>query len=58
MNPLSRIDGTRPLIQASFFEKHDYVILDGGAEHQSPLQDPVWDTVAVPREKFAKHKST
>jgi FkbM family methyltransferase len=42
----------------AFFEKHDYVILDGGAEHQSPLQDPVWDTVAVPREKFAKHKST
>jgi FkbM family methyltransferase len=41
----------------AFFEKHDYVILDGGAEHQSPLRDPVWDTVAVPREKFAKRAS-
>jgi FkbM family methyltransferase len=41
----------------AFFEKHDYVLLDGGAERQVPLLDPVWDTVAVPREKFAKRKS-
>jgi FkbM family methyltransferase len=41
-----------------FFKKRDYVMLDGGAEHQSPLLDPVWDTVAVPREKFAKRKSS
>src|SRR5262249_55630996 len=42
----------------AFFEKHDYVILDGGAEHQSPLQDPVWDTVAVPREVCLKRSSS
>jgi FkbM family methyltransferase len=41
----------------AFFEKHDYILLDGGAEHQSPLRNPVWDTVAVPRERFAKHCS-
>jgi FkbM family methyltransferase len=41
----------------AFFEKHDYVILDGAAEHQSPLQEPVWDTVAVPREKFCRAQS-
>ena len=42
----------------AFFKKHDYVILDGSAEHQFPLPDPVWDTVAVPKEKFAKRKSS
>jgi FkbM family methyltransferase len=38
----------------AFFKKHDYALLDGGAEHQSALKDPVWDTVAVPREKFIR----
>ena len=36
----------------AFFRKHDYLLLDGAAEHQSPLKAPVWDTVAVPMEKF------
>jgi FkbM family methyltransferase len=35
-----------------FLREHDYVILDGSAEHQLPLDHPVWDTVAIPREKF------
>jgi FkbM family methyltransferase len=34
-----------------FLREHDYVILDGSAEHQSPLDHPVWDTVAIPKEK-------
>jgi FkbM family methyltransferase len=42
----------------AFFEKHNYVVLDGGAEQQTPLRDPVWGTVAVPREKFAKRRSS
>jgi FkbM family methyltransferase len=46
----------RPL--RSFFEKHDYVLLDGTAADQSPLRVPVWDTVAVPKEKFVKRKTS
>jgi len=45
----------RPL--RSFFEKHEYVMLDGVAADQAPLRDPVWDTVAVPKEKFVKRKA-
>jgi FkbM family methyltransferase len=37
---------------SAFFEKHRYVMLDGAAEHQSPLAHPVWDTVAIPGEAF------
>jgi FkbM family methyltransferase len=36
----------------AFFQKHNYVLLDGAAKVQSPLDRPVWDTVAIPREKF------
>jgi FkbM family methyltransferase len=45
----------RPL--RTFFEKHDYILLDGAAVDQSPLRDPVWDTIAVPKEKFVKRKT-
>jgi hypothetical protein len=45
----------RPL--RSFFEKHEYVMLDGAAADQAPLREPVWDTVAVPKEKFVKRKA-
>lgn len=38
----------------AFFRKHDYLLLDGSAEHQFPLKEPVWDTFAVPTEKFHK----
>jgi FkbM family methyltransferase len=36
----------------AFFAAHDYVLVDGAAEHPTPLEDPAWDTVAVPREKW------
>jgi hypothetical protein len=36
----------------NIFQRHDYVIVDGQAEHPVPLQHPVWDSVAVPREKY------
>jgi FkbM family methyltransferase len=38
----------------AFFEKHGYVILDGATEtqYQVPLRETVWDTLAVPRERF------
>jgi FkbM family methyltransferase len=45
----------RPL--RTFFEKHDYILLDGAAADQSPLRDPVWDTVAVPKEKFFQRRT-
>ena len=40
----------------TFFEKHDYMLLDGRSADLSPLRNPVFDTVAVPKEKFAKRK--
>jgi FkbM family methyltransferase len=36
----------------AFFRAHDYVLFDGASDHQTPLQEPVWDTVAVPQEKI------
>ncbi|MBI5260643.1 MAG: FkbM family methyltransferase [Bradyrhizobium sp.] len=38
---------------AAFFETHRYVLLDGEAEARSPLQRPVWNTIAIPNEKIA-----
>jgi hypothetical protein len=51
--PVILIEGPRELWDkmGSFFRKHDYILLDGAAEVQVPLTEPVWDTVAVPREK-------
>jgi FkbM family methyltransferase len=34
-----------------FFQRHQYVILDGAADTRSPLDEPTWDTVAVPTER-------
>ena len=53
--PTILIEGPQQLRgqMGSFFRKHDYVLLDGAAKDQSPLTQPVWDTVAVPKEKFA-----
>jgi FkbM family methyltransferase len=34
----------------SFFAAHDYVMLDGAAEPPVALEEPAWDTIAVPRE--------
>jgi FkbM family methyltransferase len=36
----------------AFFERHHYVLLDGSVEDKSPLAHPLWDTVAVPAERF------
>jgi FkbM family methyltransferase len=54
--PTILLEGHKELyeLMAVFFCKHDYVFLDGSADHQAPLVEPVWDTVAVPREKFAR----
>jgi hypothetical protein len=38
----------------AFFRAHDYVLLDGAAENPVPLEKPVWDTLAIPRERFIK----
>ncbi len=50
------IEGPRELWEkmGSFFQKLDYVLLDGAAEVQVPLTEPVWDTIAVPKEKFTR----
>lgn len=52
--PTILIEGPRELWDkmGSFFRKHDYILLDGAVEVQVPLIEPVWDTVAVPREKL------
>jgi hypothetical protein len=52
--PVLLIEGPNQLWNqmGPYLNKHDYVLLDGATEHQSPLKEPVWDTVAVPKEKF------
>jgi FkbM family methyltransferase len=52
--PTVLIEGPRQLWgeMGSFFRKHNYVLLDGAAEVQAPLSEPVWDTIAIPSEKF------
>jgi FkbM family methyltransferase len=41
-----------------FFERHRYTMLDGEAEHPLPLLHPVWNTIAVPEEKFSNTSHT
>jgi FkbM family methyltransferase len=52
--PVILIEGPRELWEpmAAFFKKHDYLLLDGAAEDPLPLSVPVWDTVAVPRDRW------
>ncbi|HKT53680.1 MAG TPA: FkbM family methyltransferase, partial [Caulobacteraceae bacterium] len=52
--PTMLIEGPSELWEpmGAFFRRLDYVMLDGGAERQEPLDHPAWDTVAVPRERF------
>jgi FkbM family methyltransferase len=38
----------------AFFDRHRYVLLDGSVDDKSPLKHPLWDTVAVPAEKFSR----
>jgi FkbM family methyltransferase len=57
--PAILIEGPRELWDkmGAFFRKHDYILLDGAAEVQVPLTEPVWDTIAVPREKFVRARA-
>ena len=57
--PAILIEGPRELWKkiGSFFRKYDYILLDGAAEFHVPLAEPVWDTIAVPREKFARRRT-
>jgi len=54
--PTILIEGPKELWERmkAFFNEHDYVMLDGAAEHATALETPVWETVAVPREKLAQ----
>jgi FkbM family methyltransferase len=36
----------------AFFAEHHYVMFDGAAAHQEPVDEPTWDTVAVPYERL------
>ena len=52
--PAILIEGPQELRQpmGDFFRRYDYVMLDGAADEKIPLTHPVWDTVAVPKERF------
>jgi FkbM family methyltransferase len=54
--PTILIEGPRQLRDqiGSFFQAFDYLLLNGAIDDQSPLKAPVWDTVAVPREKLSR----
>ena len=53
--PVVLVEGPRELWPQllAYFKALDYVIYDGVAEVPVLLDEPVWDTVAVPREKWA-----
>jgi len=52
--PAMLVEGPSELWEpmGAFFRKHDYVLLDCDVEHPEPLDHPVWDTLALPREKY------
>ena len=52
--PTMLVEGPKELSQPmkAFLDKHGYVMLDGSAETPVPLNEPVWDTVAVPKERM------
>jgi FkbM family methyltransferase len=58
--PVMLIEGPSELWNpmGSFLRQHDYVMLDGAEEHQQPLDHPVWDTIAIPMEKFLRNGRT
>jgi len=54
--PILLVEGPQELwkpLQA-FFERHDYVMLDGSVDDKTPLAEPAWDTVGIPAEKFRR----
>ncbi|HEX4370871.1 MAG TPA: FkbM family methyltransferase [Rhizomicrobium sp.] len=52
--PVMLIEGPHTLWDAmgTFLRELDYVMFDGADRSNEPLSHPVWDTVAVPREKY------
>jgi FkbM family methyltransferase len=52
--PTILVEGPQELWEPmrAFFERHRYVLLDGSIDDMSPLPHPLWDTVALPAEKF------
>jgi FkbM family methyltransferase len=51
--PVMLVEGPRELWPelTALFKELDYVMFDGVYDAETPLAEPVWDTVAVPREK-------
>lgn len=58
--PAILIEGPRQLSEpmSAFFGKLDYVMLDGTSSDTKPIASPVWDTIAVPREKMAGRRQS
>jgi FkbM family methyltransferase len=54
--PVMLVEGPRELWpdMMAFFTGHDYIVVDGQFDNPAPLSEPVWDTVAVPREKWER----
>jgi FkbM family methyltransferase len=52
--PVILIEGPKELWSqmTEFFRGLDYILYDGQAENPAALDEPVWDTVAVPHEKW------
>lgn len=52
--PVILIEGSSELWEpmAHFFRRQRYVMLDAALDDPAPLDHPVWDTLAVPREKM------
>jgi FkbM family methyltransferase len=53
--PIMLIEGPQQIWpeMRSFFDAHNYLMLDGGANTPTITQEPTWDTVAVPRESWS-----
>jgi hypothetical protein len=52
--PVILVEGPKDLWpqMAAFFKDLNYLLSDGHADNPVVLESPVWDTVAVPREKW------
>lgn len=58
--PVMLVEGPREFWteMSRFYRSLDYVCYDGALERPALLDEPTWDTVAVPREKWEKQSST
>lgn len=54
--PTILVEGPRELWDemGTFFKTLDYVMLDGNVDHPVPVKQPVWDTIAVPGERYSQ----